>query len=64
MSTTTPRPLPDVPDLTAPLLAAMARTTSASARAAYAIDLWLVTHPEVHVSTDEDYPGWIPGGTA
>lgn len=42
---------------------AAARTCSPSDRLAYALDTYLITHPEV-CSTAADYPGWTPGGLA
>lgn len=44
------------------LVAAAAVTRSPSDRAAYALDLTLLAHPEL-CSTDADYPGWTPGQT-
>jgi hypothetical protein len=35
---------------------------SPSDRLAYALDEWLITHPEAPVSTAADYPDWTPGG--
>jgi len=40
------------------------RTNSPSDRVAYAFDVDLIEHPEWPVSTEADYPGWTPGGTA
>ncbi|MER5461604.1 hypothetical protein ABT010_13140 [Streptomyces sp. NPDC002668] len=37
---------------------AMAHTRSPSDQLAYALDAYLVTHPDVPVSTDDDYPAW------
>ncbi|MFJ9101379.1 hypothetical protein ACIRJM_23260 [Streptomyces sp. NPDC102405] len=34
------------------------RTTSVSAKCAFALDAWLIQHPEVPVATDADYPAW------
>ncbi|MFJ9012272.1 hypothetical protein [Streptomyces canus] len=34
------------------------RTTSVSAKCAFALDAWLITHPEAPVATDADYPAW------
>lgn len=42
-------------------LAASARATCESDRIAYALDARLVMHPEL-VATNDDYPGWTPGG--
>lgn len=42
------------------LHAAAARSHSPSDRIAYALDEWLVTHPDAPVSTQADYPGWNP----
>jgi hypothetical protein len=39
---------------------AAAHTLSPSDRLAYALDEWLVTHPDAPLSTAADYPGWIP----
>jgi hypothetical protein len=39
-------------------------TLSPSDRIAYALDGWLVRHPEAPVSTNADYPTWMPGGAA
>lgn len=36
---------------------------SPSDRIAYALDAWLITHPEAPVSTIDDYPDWTPGGS-
>ncbi|WP_405461508.1 hypothetical protein OG786_29045 [Streptomyces sp. NBC_00101] len=40
-----------------------ARKTTHSPSDAIAYDLgqYLVTHPDAPVSTDADYPGWVPG---
>ena len=38
------------------------RTHSPSDRLAYALDEWLITHPDAPLSTDADYPGWTPTG--
>ncbi|BBC30067.1 hypothetical protein SGFS_013610 [Streptomyces graminofaciens] len=46
------------------LHAAAARSNSPSDRIAYALDEWLVQHPEAPVSTNADYPGWTPTTTA
>ncbi|MFB7605222.1 hypothetical protein [Streptomyces gardneri] len=46
------------------LLNALAATHSPSDALAYRIDLWLIAHPDAPVSTDADYPGWIPGRAA
>lgn len=43
---------------------AAANTCSPSDRLAYALDGWLVRHPEVRVSVDADYPDFHPGGQA
>lgn len=43
---------------------AAAHSQSPSDRLAYAMDAWLVTHPDAPLSTDADYPGWTPGGAA
>lgn len=42
------------------LHAAAARSNSPSDRIAYALDEWLVRHPEAPVSTEANYPGWTP----
>lgn len=42
------------------LAAASKRTSSPSDRIAYALDTWLIEHPEAPVSTDATYPGWTP----
>lgn len=50
-------------DTPLPVLAlrvAAAHTHSTSDRIAYAIDEWLITHPDAPVSTDDDYPTWTP----
>jgi len=47
----------------ATLHAAAARSSSPSDRIAYALDEWLVCHPEAPVSTNADYPGWTPTAT-
>jgi hypothetical protein len=39
-------------------------SNSPSDRIAYALDAWLITHPEAPVSTLADYPNWTPGGTS
>lgn len=46
------------------LRSALAVTHSPSDALAYRLDLWLVTHPDAPVSTEADYPGWIPGRAA
>lgn len=51
---------PSVADAEQVLLAAMRATHSPSDRAAYALDLVLITR-DAPVSTDATYPGWIPG---
>ena len=55
----------DVPlsDLEAELAAhsfwkAQRRTEDPSEKAAYALDAWLVTHPDAPVSRDSDFPGF------
>jgi hypothetical protein len=67
---TTPTPSRDIAALDVPLAQlepaavlseAAARTHSPSDRIAYALDGWLVTHPDALVSTDLDYPNWTPG---
>lgn len=40
------------------------RSSSPSDRIAYALDGWLITHPDAPVSTDLDYPNWTPGGAS
>ncbi|MGK3107894.1 hypothetical protein [Streptomyces sp. WAC05858] len=50
-----------------PLRRAIARETALGAEAqvsALSLSLYLATHPDVHVSTEADYPGWTPGRTA
>ncbi|MGW7617336.1 hypothetical protein ACWGLG_16015 [Streptomyces antimycoticus] len=50
-----------------PLRKAIARETALGAEAqvsALSLSLFFATHPDVHVSTDADYPGWTPGRTA
>lgn len=42
-------------------LDAREHTLSPSDRIAYALDARMALHPEVHVATDADYPGWTPG---
>jgi hypothetical protein len=42
----------------ATLHAAAAHSHSPSDRLAYALDEWLVTHPDAPLSTDSDYPTW------
>lgn len=42
----------------ATLVDAAAHSHSPSDRLAYAMDQWLVTHPDAAVSTDKDFPGW------
>ena len=37
---------------------AFRRTKSPSEKAAYALDAWLVTHPDAPVSRDSDFPGF------
>ena len=37
---------------------AAAHTESPSDRLAYALDQRLITHPEVHLADDADYPAW------
>lgn len=37
---------------------AQRRTEDPSEKAAFALDAWLVTHPQAPVSRDSDYPGW------
>jgi hypothetical protein len=44
----------------ATLHAAAAHTHSPSDRLAYALDEWLVTHPDAPVSSPADYPNWTP----
>lgn len=46
----------DVPLPVLTLQLAAIRTTSVSAKCAYALDAWLITHPEAPVATDADYP--------
>ncbi|MGQ4343501.1 hypothetical protein [Streptomyces sp. SAS_275] len=47
------------------LLADAAKHThSPSDRIAYALDEWLITHPDAPISTLADYPTWTPGGTS
>lgn len=58
------RPIADL-DVPLPVLTlqvAAARTHSPSDRIAYAIDEWLITHPDAPVSTEADYPDFHPGG--
>lgn len=44
-------------------LSAAARAThSESDLIAYSMDEWLLRHPKTPVSSNEDYPGWTPGG--
>ena len=45
------------------LLVARVRSNSPSDRLAYAMDVWLIEHPEAPVSTNDTYPNWTPGGT-
>jgi hypothetical protein len=42
------------------LKSASLHTSSPSDRIAYAIDTWLIEHPDTPVSTAADYPGWTP----
>ncbi|WP_019358040.1 hypothetical protein [Streptomyces sp. AA1529] len=42
---------------------AMKGATSDADRSVYALDLYLLAHPEA-CHTDADYPGWTPGGAA
>jgi hypothetical protein len=54
------RPMRDV-DVPLPVLTlqvAAAHTASPSDRLAYALDEWLLGHPEAPVATDADYPAW------
>ena len=37
---------------------AAAHTASPSDRLAYALDQRLITHPEIHLADDGDYPAW------
>ena len=63
------RPISDL-DVPLPVLEAQIRVqTLADARAhshspsdqlAYALDEWLVTHPDAPISSAADYPGWTP----
>jgi hypothetical protein len=46
------------------LAEAAEHSSSPSDRIAYALDGWLVRHPEAPLSSDADYPGWTPGGAA
>jgi hypothetical protein len=39
---------------------AAAHSHSPSDRLAYALDQWLVTHPDAPVSSPADYPNWTP----
>jgi hypothetical protein len=48
----------DTPLSVLTLQLAAIRTTSVSAKCAFALDAWLITHPEVPVATDADYPAW------
>lgn len=48
-------------DVSPPVLTlqvAACRTKSPSDRLAFALDEWLVCHPEAPVSTDATYPAW------
>jgi hypothetical protein len=67
--TTSPAPRPiaaldvPLPELEAYLAAfsfwtAARRTKDPSEQVAFALDAWLVTHPQAPVSTDADYDGW------
>jgi hypothetical protein len=69
--TTTPRPIRDldVPLTTVQqivarqracqtLADAAAHTHSPSDRIAYALDTWLLSHPDGACSTNDDYPAW------
>jgi len=42
---------------------AMKTATSECERSVYALDLYLLAHPEA-CHTDADYPGWTPGGAS
>lgn len=42
----------------ATLVDAAAHSHSPSDRLAYALDQWLVTHPDAPIATDKDFPGW------
>lgn len=42
---------------------AMKGATSDADRSVYALDLYLLAHPEA-CHTADDYPGWTPGGAA
>lgn len=46
------------------LAEAAKNTNSPSDQIAYALDEWLITHPDAPVSTDADYPDFHPGGGA
>jgi hypothetical protein len=48
----------DVPLPVLTLQLAAAHTKSPSDRLAYALDEWLIGHPEARVSTDADYAEW------
>jgi hypothetical protein len=48
-------------DVSLPVLTlqvAAAHTASESDRLAYALDEWLLGHPDAPVATDADYPTW------
>ncbi|MGW4075914.1 hypothetical protein ACWELB_20790 [Streptomyces asiaticus] len=72
MATTTPRiaaldVLAEQVAAEVPLRKAIARESALGADAqvsALSLALFFVTHPDVHVSTEADYPGWTPGRTA
>lgn len=54
-------PLPVVEAQTAAvatLVDASAHSHSPSDRLAWALDQWLVTHPDAPLSSDNTYPGW------
>lgn len=61
MTAPAPRTIADLDVSVEVLVAAMAKTHSPSDRIAWSLDAYLMQHPEVHVSTDADYPGWVPG---
>ncbi len=64
MTAPTQRTIADLDVSVAVLLAAITETRDPAERLAYREAVYLVEHPEVHVSTDADYPGWTPGGAA
>jgi hypothetical protein len=45
-------------------LEAREHTLSPSDRIAYALDARMLLHPGQPVSTNDDYPGWKPGGAS